>query len=94
MFKEYWEHIPTFHSKCGVKVMEITEDGVRFLDPDGSERFIAADTVVISTGMKAKREEALSFYGAADRFYMIGDCKKPSAISTSMREAFAVASQI
>ena len=94
MFKEYWENIPTFHSKCGVTVTEITDEGVRYLDADGSEQFIAADTVAISTGMKPRRDEALAFYGTTGHFYMIGDCKKPATISTAMREAFAVASEI
>ena len=94
MFKEYWENIPTFHSKCGVTVTEITDEGVRYLDGDGSEQFIAADTVAISTGMQSRRDEALAFYGTTGHFYMIGDCKKPATISTAMREAFAVASEI
>lgn len=94
MFEEYWKNIPTFHGKCGVTVTEITDNGVRYLDSDGKEQFIAADTVAISTGMKSCRDEALAFYGATSHFYMIGDCKKPATISTAMREAFAVASEI
>ena len=94
MFKEYWENIPTFHGICGVTVTEITPEGVKYIDADGAEQFIAADTVAISTGMKPCREEALRFYGTTGHFYMIGDCKQPSTISTAMREAFATASEI
>ncbi len=94
MFKEYWEKVPTFHGRCGVKVTEICEDGVCFINEKGVEEKIAADTVVISTGMKAQRDEALSFYGSADHFYMIGDCKRPATVQNAMREAFALASSI
>ena len=64
------------------------------MDADGTEQFTAADTVAISTGMKPRRDEALAFYDTTKHFYMIGDCKKPATISTAMREAFAVASEI
>ena len=39
-------------------------------------------------------DEALKFYGSAERFYLIGDCNKPGSIQTCMRSAFASASQI
>lgn len=94
MFKAYWENVPTFHSLCSVTVTAITEKGVAYRDANGDEQFIPADTVVISTGMKSLRDEALAFYGSADRFHLIGDCKKPATVQNSMREAFAVAAQI
>ena len=64
------------------------------MDADGTEQFIAVDTVAISTDMKPRRDAALAFYGTTKHFYMIGDCKKPATISTAMRDAFAVASEI
>ncbi len=94
MFKEYWENVPTFHGICGVTVTGITPDGVNFRDEDGQNQFLPADTVVISTGMKPLREDALDFYTAADRFALIGDCKKPATVQNAMRDAYAVASQI
>jgi len=94
MFKEYWESIDTFHSITGVKVTAITENGVDYEDADGLAQTISADTVVISTGMKSCRDEGLSFYGTADRLYLIGDCKQPATVQNAMRQAFAVASEI
>lgn len=94
MFKEAWEAIPTFHSRCGVTVTEITPDGVHFRNEKGEMEFIPAPSVVISTGMKAKREEALAFYGSAGRFHAIGDCKKPATVQQAMRDAFALAAGI
>lgn len=94
MFKEYWENVPTFHGICSVTVTSITPDGVNFRDGEGHNQFLPADTVVISTGMKPLREEALAFYNVANRFALIGDCKKPATVQSAMRDAFAVASQI
>lgn len=94
MFKEYWESIPTFSGICGVKVTEIKGNGVCYEDGNGDPQFIECDTVVVSTGMKAKNAEALAFYGSAGRFHMIGDCKKPATVQNAMREAFAAASGI
>ena len=94
MFKEYWESIPNFKGICGVNVKEIKEDGVKYACADGKECFIKADSVVLSTGMRAKQTEALSFYGTARRFYAIGDCTKAGTVQKAMRDAFAVASQI
>jgi 2,4-dienoyl-CoA reductase-like NADH-dependent reductase (Old Yellow Enzyme family)/thioredoxin reductase len=94
MFKEAWESIPTFHSVCSVTVTAITPEGVSYRDQNGQEYAISAQSVVMSTGMKAKQEEALSFYGAGKRFYSIGDCTKPATVQKAMRDAFAVASQI
>jgi 2,4-dienoyl-CoA reductase-like NADH-dependent reductase (Old Yellow Enzyme family)/thioredoxin reductase len=94
MFQEYWEAIPTFRGICDVTVTGITAQGVSYRDKDGGEHLIPADNVVVSTGMRSKRDEALSFYNITDGFYMIGDCVKPGTIQQAMRTAFAAASQI
>jgi NADPH-dependent 2,4-dienoyl-CoA reductase/sulfur reductase-like enzyme len=94
MFQEYWQAIPTFHGICDVTVTGITAQGVSYRDKDGGEHLIPADNVVVSTGMRSKRDEALSFYNITDGFYMIGDCVKPGTIQQAMRTAFATASQI
>lgn len=94
MFEAAWEAIPQFHSILNAKVAGVSKEGVTYLDREGKEEFISADSVVVSAGMQSKKEEALSFYGTADEFYMIGDCKKPATILEAMRTAFATAAQI
>ena len=94
MFQEYWEAIPSFKGICGVSVTGITSEGVTYKDQNGSEVRVPADNVVVSTGMKSRRDEALAFYNIADGFYMIGDCTKPGTVQQAMRTAFAAASQI
>jgi len=51
-------------------------------------------TVVVSLGMKPLTDEALSFYGAGDHFYMVGDCYKPGTIQTTNRSAYVTAMKI
>jgi thioredoxin reductase len=94
MLQDAWEALPNFHFIVNATVMEITENDVKFKDQQGQITSISADTVVISAGMRAKRDEALSFYGAADRFYMVGDCRKPGTIQTANRSAYSTASII
>ena len=94
MFKAYWESIEGFESRCLVTVKSIDKEGVTYADSDGTEHKLKADSVVVSVGMRAKQDEALSFYGAADRFYCIGDCTKAGTVQKAMRDAFSVASQI
>ncbi len=94
MFEAAWKAIPTFSSITSARVTGITKEGVSYTDKTGKESLIPADTIILSTGMRAKTEEALSFYDAADHFYMIGDCKAPATVLEAMRTAFSTASRI
>lgn len=53
-----------------------------------------ADTVIIATGMKSKREDAELFRDMADEFYLIGDCESMGNIRTAMRTAYDRAMQV
>jgi 2,4-dienoyl-CoA reductase-like NADH-dependent reductase (Old Yellow Enzyme family)/thioredoxin reductase len=94
MFQEAWEAIPNFGAILNVRCTEITADHVTYTDMEGTEKSISADNVIVSAGMKSKREEALSYYGIAKRVYLVGDCRKPGTVQHAMRSAFAVASTI
>lgn len=94
MFQEAWEALEQFNYVLNARCTEIREDAVVYIDSKGAERTIPADSVVLSVGMKAKKAEALSFYETADRFYMVGDCKKPATVQQTMRSAFSTASVI
>ncbi len=94
MFQAAWEAIPTFHFVLNATAKEIAADHVTYTDKEGADHDLPADSVILSVGMRAKADEALSFYGAADRFYMIGDCKKPGTIQTTNRNAYATAMSI
>ena len=94
MFEEAWLALPTFHSVVKATVTSVEDDCVKYKDADGVEHTIPCDNVVISLGMKARQEEALSFHDCADRFAIIGDCKKPGTIQHAMRHAFAVSHSV
>ncbi|NLT14761.1 MAG: FAD-dependent oxidoreductase [Clostridiales bacterium] len=93
IFKEVWEAEANLTGIVNARVHAVKDGRVCYTDT-GGEKSIEADTIVISVGMKALADEALSFYGVAGEFYMIGDCKRPGTIQTAMRAAYAVASRI
>lgn len=91
MFQEAWESLPLFHSVTRAKVTAVNNNVVTYIDKEGRENNISADSIVVSAGAKAKTDEALSFYGIAGEFHMIGDCKEPATIQEASRSAFATA---
>ncbi|MBR5701473.1 MAG: FAD-dependent oxidoreductase [Oscillospiraceae bacterium] len=72
------------------KALEITAEGVRCQGPEG-EVFYPADTVIYAAGMKARTEEALSFYDVAPIFHIVGDCKQSSTILNATGTAYTAA---
>ena len=94
MFKDAWEKLPGFHSVVKATDTAVEDDKVTYLDAEGVEHAIPCDSVVISLGMRAKTDEALAFSSTADRFAIIGDCKKPATVQQAMRQAYAVAHSI
>lgn len=94
MFEEAWEALPSFHSVVNATVTHVDKNAVTYKDKEGQEHTLPCDSVVISLGMRAKTQEALSFYGSADRFALIGDAKKPATIQQAMRQAYAVSHSV
>ncbi len=56
--------------------------------------YIPCDVVIQSAGVRPRMDEAMKFYGSADRFFLIGDCQKTGSIQSCMRSAFSIASQL
>ena len=95
MFQAAWEATPNLRIVTGKEAREIGEGYVACADREtGETEKVGADTVVLAVGMRAKTDEALSYYGAAPHFYMIGDCTKPGTIQTTTRSAYAVTQSI
>ena len=92
--KDAWEAEPNFTGIVNARVQAVKDSTVFFTDMNGIGQSLQADSIVVSAGMRPLAEEALSFYGSADEFYMIGDCKKPGTIQTAMRAAYGVATRI
>lgn len=94
MFQEAWESLESFGYILNARCTGIAKNEVTYIDVDGNEKSIPVDSIVVSAGMKAKKDEALEFYGISNRFYMIGDCRKAATVQQAMRSAFATASTI
>ncbi len=70
------------------KLLDVTKDGVKFLDKNQEEQFIDADTLVycgsrITNGKKLKEK----FEGIVPEIVAIGDCAKPRDIKEAMADA-------
>jgi 2-enoate reductase len=70
------------------KLLDVTEKEVKFLDENGKEQSIEADTLVycgsrITQGKKLKEE----FEGVAPEIVLIGDGKQPRDIEVAIKEA-------
>jgi 2,4-dienoyl-CoA reductase-like NADH-dependent reductase (Old Yellow Enzyme family)/thioredoxin reductase len=94
MFRQAWESLKNFSFITGVTATGLSEGKVTYIDAKGNENSIQTDSIVIYAGRKPRQDEALKFYGTADRFFIIGDCRAEGNIRKSMRTAFAAASMI
>jgi thioredoxin reductase len=94
MFQAAWEALQGFHYVLEARVTGITGDNVTYVDNTGQKHEIEAGSVVIAAGTQAKHDLAMQFYGAADRFFMVGDCQRAGNIQQAIRSAFATASML
>ena len=92
--RDVWEELDNFSYITNTKITRIEKGKIIYLDVNGHEQTVEADDIVISGGMNALRDEAISFFGTAERFFMVGDCEKVGCVQTSMRTAFGAASQL
>lgn len=89
-----WEAEENFTGIVNARVSKVQDGAVHYTDADGKEQSVQADTIMVAAGMRPLSDEALSFYGIANEFYVIGDSLKPQTIQQAMREAYGTASRI
>ena len=97
LFIRAWEKDESEHGLkmyTNARVTAIGPDSVTYVDGEGKEVSISADSVVISAGMKPKTEEALSYAGAGDCFYLLGDCKQVANLLRLNQAALGLAGLI
>jgi 2,4-dienoyl-CoA reductase-like NADH-dependent reductase (Old Yellow Enzyme family) len=70
------------------KLLDVTDEGVKFLDKNEDEQFIEADSLVYC-GSRIANGKALKekFEGVAPEIKLIGDCNRPRDIQAAMRDA-------
>ena len=70
----------------GTRVLEINAEGVRVCLPDGEEKLLEADTVILAAGLQTNTlPEAL----AGIPVQWVGDCSKPGRIGDATYSAYA-----
>jgi 2,4-dienoyl-CoA reductase-like NADH-dependent reductase (Old Yellow Enzyme family)/thioredoxin reductase len=94
IFEEAWKALDNFSYITEATTTAISNEKVTYVDAKGKEKFIKTDSVVVSAGLSPRHDEALKFYGTAERFFIIGDCRAVSSVQACMRSAFATASLI
>lgn len=94
MFEERWLREKNFHFLTNVQIESVTDTGVIYRDKAGALCELPADNVVISGGRAADTKFALSFYGSANDFFLVGDCKTPGNVQKCMRMAYAAATRL
>ncbi len=94
IFEKAFNQQPGFSYELNAKVTCISDDGVTYLDADGAEQHIPAQTVVLAAGMKSKHDEAMAFMDGTVRTHVIGDCNQVGCVQTAMRAAYAVGNNI
>lgn len=78
--------------KTGVKALTNTScvavgDGsIDVKDADGNITTLRGDTIVLSAGYRAKTSEVDTFFGLADDFAVIGDCKKVHRVRSAVHD--------
>ncbi len=82
------ENLHTIVNGCCSKI----EAGkVTYIDADGAEQILEADSVVLCVGFKSKTADAESLILPGVPFTLIGDCKAVGTVQQAVRSAFDVA---
>jgi len=91
-----YDYLDNFYYHQEVMPKRISNGTVIYTDASGREKSIKADAVVIYSGLKARKDEALAFYGSAvNAFYTVGDCTgRGGDLQKVTRSAYFAAAQI
>lgn len=84
-----------YMSRCSLRCTRIETDGVWCEDKHGNEYFFAADTVIVSAGLKPNVELRESLRAACAKmnisFIPIGDCVRPDTVRGAVTGGFMAA---
>jgi thioredoxin reductase len=94
IFEKMWENQEGFTYTLNARCTGISAEGVTYVDENGESHLLKADNVVLAAGMKAKHNEAATFFDGTCRVHLIGDCNKVGCVQTAMRSAYALANNI
>jgi len=70
------------------KLLDVIENGVKFLDLNKNEQFIEADTLIYCGSRITNAKKLKTKYeGSVPKIVLIGDCKRPRDIKEAMKDA-------
>ncbi len=78
----------------GLKGIKVTEDGILCEDSDGRESLVPGKTVICAAGQRANRKAVDELRDSAPYVAVIGDCVKPSTITTAVYQGHHAALDI
>ena len=90
-FINAWDIYDNLKGIVNATTTKVEGGTVTYVDADGKEQTISGDSVVICGGMEPCIDSALSYVGAADIFYAVGDCNGAGNIQKCTRDAFGKA---
>jgi 2,4-dienoyl-CoA reductase-like NADH-dependent reductase (Old Yellow Enzyme family)/NADPH-dependent 2,4-dienoyl-CoA reductase/sulfur reductase-like enzyme len=82
------------HVHTGYKGLEVTEEGVICSDSAGEEHIVPGTTVICALGQRAKRAIVEELIDCAPYVAQIGDCVRPSTITTAVYHGYHAALDI
>lgn len=72
----------------------IGDEGVCVSGPDGAERVLACDNVVIAAGVRPRTALAEGLAGVVPQTYLVGDCRRARVIKDAVFEGYSAAASI
>ena len=81
-------------SVTGVRVAALTGAGVTVMNGDGSERTIAADSIVLAGPRRPNQELYNDFLWMVDEIYMAGDVHAPRDLTQAIHEGYRLGCRI
>lgn len=78
----------------GVKSMEVTSEDLIFVDRDGNQQLIKADTIIPTRPLRPNPELFDILKDKASEVYAIGDCREPRKIVNAIADAFEITRQL
>lgn len=78
----------------GVKEMEITDEGLKITDNEGTGKIVPADNVILTRPLVANLDLYEKLRDKVPECYAIGDCREPRKIVNAIADAYEVARNI
>ena len=89
-----WVRELRIQTLLNARAKEITEEGVRVEEKDGSERVVPADTVIIAIPRQPRQQLPTDLEFVCDELYVVGDAVKPRSMHNAIREGYLIGIRI